>query len=126
MNYLLDSDVIISHVLKKAYISNKVISHSAGMSIVTYGEIWYGIKKRNIEQREKEFHDLIKDLKLSILPLVKNTIEQFVKVKIFLETKGEKLADFDTLIAATALEHDLILVTANKRHFSRIPGLKLA
>lgn len=31
----------------------------------------------------------------------------------------------DTLIAATALEEDLILVTGNTDHFSRIPGLKI-
>lgn len=32
---------------------------------------------------------------------------------------------FDILIAATALHHDLALVTRNRAHFQRIPGLKL-
>jgi tRNA(fMet)-specific endonuclease VapC len=31
----------------------------------------------------------------------------------------------DLLIAATALEHDLTLVTRNQRHFARIPGLQI-
>ncbi len=35
------------------------------------------------------------------------------------------LIDADLLIAATALEHDLTLMTQNLRHFNRIPDLKL-
>jgi tRNA(fMet)-specific endonuclease VapC len=31
----------------------------------------------------------------------------------------------DVLIGATALEHDMVLVTNNTQHFSRIPGLSL-
>ncbi len=35
------------------------------------------------------------------------------------------LGEFDTLIAATALHHGLILLTRNRRHFPRIAGLHL-
>jgi predicted nucleic acid-binding protein len=31
----------------------------------------------------------------------------------------------DALIAATALEHELSLMTRNRRHFERVPGLSL-
>ncbi|MCX7122968.1 MAG: hypothetical protein NTV32_04775 [Gammaproteobacteria bacterium] len=33
--------------------------------------------------------------------------------------------DFDLMIAAISLRNDLILVTNNHMHFSRIPGIKL-
>ena len=33
---------------------------------------------------------------------------------------GQIIADFDILIAATALHHDLTLLTRNTRHFDRI------
>lgn len=38
---------------------------------------------------------------------------------------GERLADADLQIAATAIYHDLELVTGNVRHFARVPGLRL-
>jgi predicted nucleic acid-binding protein len=39
---------------------------------------------------------------------------------------GHPQSDADLIIAATALEHGLALVTGNTTHFSWIPGLKLA
>jgi predicted nucleic acid-binding protein len=36
------------------------------------------------------------------------------------------LADADLQIAATALLHDLELVTGNVKHFKRVPGLKIS
>ncbi len=38
---------------------------------------------------------------------------------------GNLIPDFDILIAATAVEHDLTLLTFNQRHSARIPGLRL-
>lgn len=38
---------------------------------------------------------------------------------------GDLIGDADILISATAMEHDLTLVTNNMRHFSRISGLRL-
>lgn len=35
------------------------------------------------------------------------------------------ISDFDTLLAATALEYDLAVLTFNIEHFQRIPDLRL-
>lgn len=42
-----------------------------------------------------------------------------------LRAEGRLIPDFDVVIAATALAHDLTLVTRNRRHFDRIAGLTL-
>jgi predicted nucleic acid-binding protein len=42
-----------------------------------------------------------------------------------LRRRGALIADLDLLIAATALTYDLTLITSNRRHFERIPGLVL-
>lgn len=38
-------------------------------------------------------------------------------------THGLQLAD--ALITATALEHGLVLLSGNKKHFAKLPGLDL-
>jgi tRNA(fMet)-specific endonuclease VapC len=42
-----------------------------------------------------------------------------------LETRGEKIGDRDTIIAAHALALDAVLITRNVAEFSRVPGLKV-
>jgi tRNA(fMet)-specific endonuclease VapC len=41
-----------------------------------------------------------------------------------LEETGQSLADADLQIAATAVYHNLELVSGNLRHFARIPQLR--
>ena len=38
---------------------------------------------------------------------------------------GTRIADMDLMIAATAIAHDLEMVTGNIRHFDRVPGLRI-
>ena len=51
---------------------------------------------------------------------------EYGKIRSALEVKGSRLDDMDILIAATALERNLTLITANERHFSRIPDLMVS
>lgn len=52
-------------------------------------------------------------------------LKKYGEIRWLLESKGIKIGDMDTFIAATALEEDLILVTGNIKHFDRVPGLKV-
>ncbi len=42
-----------------------------------------------------------------------------------LRRAGQGIGDYDILVAATALEQNLALVTRNRKHFERIEGLEL-
>jgi tRNA(fMet)-specific endonuclease VapC len=42
-----------------------------------------------------------------------------------LMARGQRIGPYDTLIAATALAHNLVLVTHNTNEFSRVSGLRL-
>ncbi len=125
MTYLFDSDVIISNLNKK-YDLSTIPSDSPAISVMTYAELLYGVEKSKNPKKRDQLESLIRDLHMIILPITSAIIKRFVNIKIQLETNGEKLADFDLLIAATAMEHHLTLVTANKKHFSHIRGLSLA
>jgi tRNA(fMet)-specific endonuclease VapC len=42
-----------------------------------------------------------------------------------LRTIGQRIGDMDLMIAATALQYDLTLLSNNRRHFDRIDGLRI-
>jgi predicted nucleic acid-binding protein len=52
-------------------------------------------------------------------------MRRFARIRGGLRATGRVIGDSDILIAATAIEHRLSLVTRNRRHYDRIPGLTL-
>lgn len=60
-----------------------------------------------------------------VLPLTDPIIVRASEIYADLYKQGELVSDADILVAATALTHDLQLVTGNVSHFQRIPGLPL-
>lgn len=59
------------------------------------------------------------------LPLTQDIAERGGAIRAELRRKGRPCGDLDPLLAATALMHDLTLVTRNVRHFEHVPGLAL-
>ncbi len=47
----------------------------------------------------------------------------FGQIKAILEKRGEPVEDFDAAVAAHALASGAVLVTADRRHMTRIPGV---
>ena len=52
--------------------------------------------------------------------------QAYVRIRTAVEAKGRLIGNLDLLIAAHALSRDATLVTNNTRHFSQVPGLRLA
>jgi tRNA(fMet)-specific endonuclease VapC len=61
---------------------------------------------------------------LQVLAFTRETALIAAKIRADLETAGKGIGPIDLLIAATALEHRLILATGNIAEFERVPGLK--
>jgi predicted nucleic acid-binding protein len=59
------------------------------------------------------------------LPYDVATAKAFGQIRAQLEEAGNILPDADVQIAATAIYHNLELVSGNLRHFSRISKLEL-
>ena len=125
--YLIDSDWAIDFLagrpLAMALIDGLPIDNLA-ISIISVAELLDGVA------RTKDPLEAIRRLRLVLEPfetlqLDFETVTVFGALRSSLRGAGTRLADFDLLIAATALRHDLTLVTRNRRHFDRIPGLRL-
>lgn len=52
-------------------------------------------------------------------------LEQAAQIRAALKSKGQPIGAYDVLIAAIALQHHLIMVTANQREFGRVPELQI-
>ena len=130
MAYLFDTDAI-SELLRPRPITSYVEwlsdipREEQFTSAVVIGELYKGAYRaqarpkhlKNIEQRVLPA--------VTALPYDVATAKVFGQIRAKLEELGSILPDADIQIAATAIYHDLELVSGNLRHFSRISNLKL-
>lgn len=127
MTYLVDTDVIADWL--KGISSARTLLpalQSAGLavSILTFGEIEEGILygyPQTAQAHAVGFRQFLRGV--TVLPLHRRIMHRFAQIRGDLRQRGLIIGDFDIAIAATALQHNLILVTRNVRHFQRVPGL---
>lgn len=62
---------------------------------------------------------------VTVIPFDTPAARIYGEIEAGLSQRGQRLADPDLQIAATAICHGLKVVTGNLRHFQRIPGIKL-
>ena len=73
--------------------------------------------------KQEEFRDLMQPHR--VVGLSEATAWRYGQLSRLLRHSGTPLGDNDLWIAATALEMDTELVTRDRRHFDRIPNLRL-
>jgi tRNA(fMet)-specific endonuclease VapC len=126
--YLLDTDWIIDALNgQDSAIQTllELVPSGLTLSIITYGELYEGAYySRNPEPALAGLHAFLEGKE--ILPLSQAVIERFAIVRGALPRQiRQQIGDIDILIAATALEHNLTLLTRNRKDFQQIPNLKL-
>lgn len=127
--YLLDTD-ILSNLLRRAPSTALVIKLASVppekqfTSSITLGEMVYGayrLKERAGVLLQRLDETLLPNL--PILPFDASAARRYGEVRAELERRGTLIGDADLRIASIALTHDLTVVTANVRHFQKVPGL---
>jgi len=128
--YLFDTDCL-SNILKKApstLLIKKLESLPKGLQFTTsinVSEIYFGAyRSRNQEKILKAYEDKVFP-NVNILPFDTDSGKIYGRLKALLEKRGFSKSEPDLRIAAIAIQHDMILVTGNKRHFMNIPGLNI-
>ena len=128
--YLLDTN-ILSEVLKKRPNPHlierlkKIPRSSQFTSCICVLELRYGSQRR--EDHESFWQRIRSELlgRVTVLGLSETVAVIAGDLLAILERRGEPIGLPDVLIAATALEAGFTVVTANTRHFRRIPNLKI-
>jgi predicted nucleic acid-binding protein len=102
--------------------------HGLYLSVVTIGEIAQGIERLELSERKSRLQTWLQQTVMGeygeyILPADTETMLIWGRLTGQRMRAGSKLPVMDALIAATALQHGLILVTRNRGDFA---GLGLA
>lgn len=124
--HLIDSDVLINFLKgeKKAVKTiKKLKNESFCISIISVGEILEGLLETKNKKKLIQFQELLKTI--TIINIDFPIIEKFAFIRKSLRQKGLLIDNFDLLITATCLTHNLTLITNNIFHFKRIPELKI-
>jgi predicted nucleic acid-binding protein len=93
------------------------------LSVISIGEIRKGIyllpQSRRREKLEQWFEEFVLPLVAArILPVTEAIADRWARLSAERQIEGAPLALADGLLAATALEHDLTVVTRNVRDFT--------
>ena len=134
MKYLLDT-CVISELIAKQPNPNVVEfvdsrdPDNIFLSVITIGEISKGIEKLPPSKRKKELQTWLGEYLLirfdgKIISLSTEILIKWGELAAKLEGIGITLPAMDGLIAATALTHNLILITRNEKDFENT-GVKI-
>jgi predicted nucleic acid-binding protein len=126
--YLLDTDWIVDILNGQEKAIHTVLELApAGLaiSIITYGELYEGaVFAQDPHPAIAGLRNFLKGKE--ILPLTQLVMEQFAHIRGSLPRPlRQQIGDFDILIAATCLVHNLTLLTRNRKDFQHIPQLQL-
>ena len=127
MAYLIDTNIIIYSLKNDKHVNEKFRETEnipKAISVITYGELVYGAKKSQHAERSLATSYRIAEL-FPIIDINRSIMDICGEIKSGLERRGNIIEDLDVLIAATALSHNLILVTNDVGHFSRVEDLRI-
>jgi len=127
VTYLVDSDWVATYLngrREAIELLTRLAGEGLAISLITFGEIYEGIYySPDPTTSEAGFRRFLHEI--DVLPLNRPIMRRFARVRGHLRRTGQVIGDPDILIAATALHHDLTLLTRNMNHFQRIPDLRI-
>ena len=129
MNYLLDTNVCIalingtSPLIRRRYIQATAQQILPQVSSIVAHELWYGMaKSERVIQNANRLVAFLRNA-VDVLDYTEQDAQAAGEIRAELESKGQRIGEYDTLIAGQAFARNLVLVTANTREFGRVKGL---
>ncbi len=127
MSNLLDTDWAINYlnrVPRTVRRMDELRPEGISISIVSVAELYEGVlNSNNPVHNENRMTDFLG--RYPVIGLDVPICRIFGVERARLRAAGTLIQDMDLLIGATALRHNLTLLTNNRRHFERLSGLRI-
>lgn len=93
------------------------------LSAIVIGELLAGFKSGSKDQHNKSvLHDFLSVESVGILYIDDETAERYSVIHAYLKKSGTPIPTNDVWIAASAMQHGLVLITSDQ-HFSVLPQI---
>jgi len=117
MSFLLDTDICSAHLRGDRRVFAKCLQHAGQLhvSAVTVGELYSWVLRAKTPPERLELLQRFLDA-VRVLPVSQSVAVQFGATRAVLLDAGTTPATVDLFLAATALVHNLTMVTHNVRH----------
>jgi tRNA(fMet)-specific endonuclease VapC len=128
MSSLLDTNIVLYHLAgipEAVSLVSRLAAEGIAVSIVTYMELYQStLRRAGQAPSEAKLAEFLNSV--PVLPFSLSTARRCAALREQLARDGKRVRQraLDLLIAATALEHNLILVTRNREDFEDIPDLQ--
>jgi tRNA(fMet)-specific endonuclease VapC len=129
MNYLLDTNICIalmngtSDKVRARFVQAVRLKAKLATSTIVAHELWYGVAKSQQVARNSSALAVFLSREIALLDYTERDAQASGEIRAELERTGQRIGEYDTLIAGQAFSRNLILVTANTREFDRVKGL---
>lgn len=125
--YLLDTNILSDLVRHPQGIVARKIAEvgeaAVCTSIIAAAELRFGAAKRNSARLSHQVHAILSAIEVLALDMPADSA--YAQLRWTLEQSGRPIGPNDMLIAAQALAHECVLVTANVVEFSRVADLQV-
>ena len=128
MKYLIDTNWATDHLRQVGTVSRRwenLAPEGLALSIVSLAEIYEGVYYSRDPARSEEVLNQFLDPDLEIFTIDEKTCQLFSRERGRLRQQGMSIGDMDLFIATTCLQHNLTLLSNNRRHFELVDGLEI-
>ena len=97
------------------------------VSVLTFGELWFGIEVETDAARARRRRRWIEKLfrRLEVVPVDTRVARAHARIWAQLTASGEMIGPHDLIVAATALQRRWAVATFNAREFRHVRGLEV-
>lgn len=127
LRYLLDTNIISALIrAPQGQVAKRLGQRGYNRvctSLIVAAELRFGARKRGSSVLTSKVNDLLASM--PVLPVEAGVDDVYARIRLALEQAGTPIGPNDLLIAAHALDQDLVLITDNLNEFRRVPDLQV-